>query len=326
MTTWFLCRSRTALILLLPLLALSACTRYPPAVPVSFPDDPRVLHGEWIMDLELVDWYSSRHLYLPQHDLLLTWTWTGDEARGWQQDAGGGWSDFPAEAFIGLGPASYDQSLDAFVTFRTASGTGHATVVSLPDGSRSQVSFELPADVRQLATATGSGNVFLFAQTASSGPRLYWWNATDGSAGGSIAMRSAPEGVRRSANGRSLSFWDMRRSTVHVINTAAPAEPVGFRLAICSTNGLAEASSDGRWFAVRECGGWVSIVDLQAERPERMRSGLGGDGFVGFAVDSPELLHVGAGGLVRSHHPVSGETSDLFTVAEADLDWSPYTQ
>lgn len=323
MPTPILKRAGASLLVLVPLLLLVSCYRHPPAVPVSFPDDPRVLHGEWEMDLRLLDWAASHHLYLPHHELLLTWS--SESVRGWQQTADE-WTEVPADAFTGLDSAAYDPVLDAFVTFRLGNGAGTATVISLPDGVRAQVGIDLPVDVTPLDSTAGSGNLFVFGQGTSSNPRLYWWDAKTGEPGGSIALQRTTEGMQRSSNGRLLSFWNFWTGTVQVVDMASPGTPKEFRLAFCRATGLAEASSDGRWFALRECNDRISIVDLHAATPVRAATGLASDGFVSFADDSAELLSVGESGLVRSFDAVSREMQALYTVPEDDRPWSPYSQ
>lgn len=67
----------------------AACYRYPPPVAVSFPDDPRVLHGEWLMDVRLLEPDVRSFNYVPAHGLLLAWS---DEAvYGWQRQPDSSW-------------------------------------------------------------------------------------------------------------------------------------------------------------------------------------------------------------------------------------------
>lgn len=302
---------------LLLLLLLTACTRYPPPVAVSFPDDPRVLHGEWVMDLR-EDVEISSHLYLPHHDLLLAWGWRGESSRGWQHTSDLEWTEIDADVFQDLQASAYDSVLDAFVTFRLGSSEGTASITTLPDGTRTRVSIDLPADVIPRASAVGSGRLFLYGHKVDSGPRLYWWDAVTGDAGGSISVHSAQEGMRRSQNGRILSFWSFRHGIVQVVDTAAPEKTKSFRLGICGTLNLAEASSDGRWFALNECGGRISVVDLHAATPVRAATGLSGAGRARFADDSAELVFANESGVIRSFNPVSREIQTLYTVPEAD--------
>lgn len=252
------------------LVLLAACYRYPPPVAVSFPDDPRVLHGEWLMDVRLLEPDVRSFKYVPAHGLLLAWS---DEAvYGWQRQPDGSWLEADAAAFAGVRPADYDAALDAFIRF-TVNGSGSAsvTLVTMPDGAREQVSFSLPAGVTVLNTATGAGRVFVHGRTAASGTRMWWWDARTGEAGGSTAVRNAPDGMKRSRNGSALSFWDLSTlgKGVQVIRTAAPETTVEFSLGICRTTGTGEASTDGRWFAVHECSDRISLADLAAANPGR---------------------------------------------------------
>ena len=64
------------------LVLLAACYRYPPPVAVSFPDDPRVLHGEWLMDVRLLEPDETERtcrenglLLTPSADLLFDRGW-----------------------------------------------------------------------------------------------------------------------------------------------------------------------------------------------------------------------------------------------------------
>lgn len=298
------------------LLLLAACYRYPPPVAVSFPDDPRVLHGEWAMDLRLRQPGFDSYLHLPNRAMLITWNQRS--ARVFLQDASGEGHEQPdASTFDGLSPATFDDSLNAFMRLNV--GAESATVQTVPVGGEpapTPVQFNLPAELQVSSRHIGTGRVYLIGRTGA-GMEVHWWNSQTGEHEGQHTV-NAPHGVQTSSNGRIISFWNVDGGRVQVLDTANPAELKTVRLGICRSNGTAEASGDGRWFVISDCRARFELIDLQAAEPRRMGTGFGRAGPARFADDSNEFIWLDSAGVISSFDPLSRERQVLFTIPDME--------
>lgn len=314
-------RLRLGTVLLAAVVTLAACgDPWPPPTPVSFPDDPRVLHGEWDVHLREEPPLINEFL-LPDEELLITWA--GPTAYAYSPDAEGAWVPRDAAQWDGLGTALFDPDLQAFVGLTRMGGTVTATVTPLAGAPATSVAFDVPAGLLIEDMAAASGLAFILGRTGS-GYRVHWWNALTGAAGGSHAVGNASYGMSVSSNGRMLIFWNPGDRLVRVLDTADPELLITFGpRGDCLSNGLGEVSADGRWLAVADCDDAVRVYDLHEPETHWVATGvtwrLGG---TRFADDSPELVWIDEGGHVRSYDVTDHSTRLLHQLAEPGQD--PY--
>ncbi|MFO7546935.1 MAG: hypothetical protein R6W77_15695 [Trueperaceae bacterium] len=302
------------------LVVVAACDRYPPPVQVPFPDDARVLHGPWQARIDGLFEGVYRAVLSADGDTLLLWA----PSHAWRylRDAPDVWraEAFPAaEAFRG---AVHDPSIDALVLVTRNGASVAARTLDLVSGSETLVQVEPPAAEDVFDTAVGSGRLFAVTVDAASVRRLRWWDARTGAVGGVLAVPNYRDGMRASANGRVLSFWDMSSATVRVVDTVDPSTLHAVPLGLCRSNGLSEASDDGRWFALEDCLGRISLVDLTRPQDGSRATGVTPVGPATFARGSAELIWRTLDGLVRTYDVVSGATTTLLDVGSTnDPEW-----
>ena len=79
----------------------------------------------------------------------------------------------------------------------------------------------------------------------------------------------------------------------------------------CRSNGLSEASADGRWFLLVDCFGNLRMADLAAESLGSSPIGVKQQGRVAFALDGAEIVWLGEDGVVHALDAASRERVEL---------------
>ena len=276
------------LAMFLAAVALTSCVRYPPPVPVSFPDDPRVLNGVWEARTDGLSDEVHRVVLGAAGDTLLLWSY--QHAWRYAQDAPDTWTGQPFADADDLRAAVHDASIDALVDVAVDGSVVEARAVDVASGSATLVQMDLPDGEDVTDSAVGSGRVFVLTRDGAGTRRLRWWDAKTGTGAGVMVVPNFRDGVRVSANGRTLSFWDVSSSTVRVVDTADPTSLRTIQLGLCRGNALGEASDDGRWFAYADCLDRVFVIDLTRIQDGSRASGVKVAGGMVFARGSSELV------------------------------------
>lgn len=307
-------------------LGLSACFRYPPPVPVPFPDDARVLDGTWELTVtgmspELETFFVD----LPAENVVM-WAWTDEApARAFRADGLGDYLEVDAAAFSGRQYRVHDQALDASVTLARSGATVEVGVMPLNGSAAVSTALAVPvgATVRQLYAAWG--RTFMLLEVGSS-QELRWFDSLTGEPGGSLALPRYSDEVWPSANGRALVVWDLDGWVAHVIDAADPGQLRTVALGACRSNYLGEVSADGRWFVFADCRSNLRLVDLTdlaaGSSPLSVSLGAG----LRFAADTPELVWIDTSGAVRAFDVTTGQAAVLHRLSGdervgLDLEW-----
>lgn len=312
--------------LALPLVAVAvlatACRTERP-VPVSFPDDPRVVNGEWELSITGLG-YAVERAVLDQagRRLLLSdetanlWLYERSDDIGWVEADPGPYRTFRS--------SPYDELLDSLVTVTRSGMTATATAVSLADGTTSQRKFDLPAGEPELLTV-GSGSLFAVFPPGEVQRQVHWWDLASGEYGGSLSVPPANDGVRRSSGGQFLSFWEVRGGTVYVLDTSDPARLRSFGLGICRSGGVGEGSADGRWFLGEDCNENLRVLDLHEESPTWRNLGVKHITPIRFARGADAIVWQDTRGRVHSLDLLAGGSRTLAEVG-APPDWFWHAQ
>lgn len=295
------------------LLLLVACHRDPVPVEVQFPDDSRVLHGDW--QLQLTERLGSPGFQFDSagQRLLITgeglsWAYVRD---------GDGWQELDT---VPAGRGSYDRSLDAWV--QLSRSAGQLTAVSRDwDNNAVQTSFSLPADGRVENTAVGSGRVFSVVREDSGLHAVHWWSLTDPADHGQRRLPTHREGMKQSGEGRFLSFWDIDANRIHVLDTAAPEREVEFRMGtFCRSSGPSAADPAGRWFVTTGCSARLQVFDLHDPAAGPRSLGISSPLMFRFAADGSELLWLDSSLNVRGRNLTTGESFDYQRLSDYGTD------
>jgi hypothetical protein len=311
--------ARTALVgfaLVLATTSLTSCVRYPPPVRVPFPDDPRVLHGAWEARTEGLFDVVHRAVLGSGGDTLLLWSY----GHAWRYEHGAPdtWIAQPFANADDLRAAAHDPVIDALVGVSVDGNVVEARAIAVANGSATVVQVDVPAGEDVTDTAVGSGRVFALTRDDSGTRRLRWWNAMTGADAGAVIVPNFRDGVRVSANGRTLSFWDLSSAIVRVVDTADPTALRAIQLGLCRSNYLGEASEDGRWFAYADCLDRVFLVDLTRIQDGSRATGVKVAGPTMFARGSSELVWRSADGPVRAYDPTSGTITTVLDVGQLE--------
>ncbi len=292
-------------------------------MPVSFPDDPRVVNGEWELSITGLG-YAVERAVLDQagRRLLLSdetanlWLYERSDNIGWVEADPGPYRTFRS--------SPYNELLDSLVTVTRSGMTATATAISLADGTTSQRKFDLPAGEPELLTV-GSGSLFAVFPPGEVQRQVHWWDLASGEYGGSLSVPPANDGVRRSSGGRFLSFWEVRGGTVYVLDTSDPARLRSFGLGICRSGGVGEGSADGRWFLGEDCNENLRVLDLHEESPTWRNLGVKHITPVRFARGADAIVWQDTRGRVHSLDLLAGGSRTLAEVG-APPDWFWHAQ
>mgnify|MGYP001224260421 CR=1 FL=1 len=310
-------RRFTALTFLLTAVAaLSACRPEQP-VPVAFPDDPRVVNGTWELTVTGLGTVVDRAVLAPAGDRLLL----SNDGDAWLYERTGAdtWSAADAEPYRTFLSSPFDEATGSLVTITRSGATATATSVALADAAKSQRQFALPASDAEHLTV-GSGNLFAVYLTAGGAREVRWWDLASGEPGGTVVVPRSSNGMRRSAGGRFLSFWEVRGGKVTVLDTSDPAQVRTFDLGVCRSNGTAEGSADGRWFVGEDCLHNVMVLDLHEAAPRWRNIGVRALTPVRMARGADKVVWQDEGGRVRATDLLVGGTETLAELGPSP-DW-----
>ncbi len=286
-----------------------------PPAEVPYPDDPRVLKGAWQVEVIGLESPASDLIYAPAAGRLIAWFPEGP--RTFQLDEPLGWREIDVDWAGPVSPGSYDPALEAFVAIELARAVPRVQVTPIDGGPASHAAVALPAGHTPVSVARGSGRAFALTRDGAGSHHLTWWDAVSGAAGGTRPVGAVPDGMRASSNGRVLALWDVRGSRATLVDTAAPDGTRTLRLGICRSNGLTEASADGRWFLFVDCFGNLRIADLAAESLAWSSIGVKQLGRVAFALDGAEIVWLGEDGVVHALDAASRERTELARLENA---------
>jgi hypothetical protein len=286
------------------LVLLAGCEhRYPPPAIVSFPDDPRVLHGDW--DLRVTGLWDEVTDFVVTSGAERLILWIDSMAQAFEADGAGGWTSVDAGIFDGLGSQDYDATIPAFVMPRLDGPALHLRVIPLDGSPAVETTVTLPEGYSREGTAIGSGRSFLLARAATGGRQLFWWDSLTGAFGGQVAIPDMYI-MTVSGNGSTISFWELDHATkigyVHIVATAAPTRVHTLSQGTCSRSGFSESSADGRWFVFEDCRDYLHLADLTTPEAGSRATGIKRESGVRFAIDSPELLWMDSAGQISSYH------------------------
>jgi hypothetical protein len=290
----------------------------PPPAEVPFPDDPRVLNGAWQVDVTGLASPASDLVYAPEAGRLVAWFY--GTPRTFEFDEGLGWREIDVAWAGPVTPGAYDPALEAFVAVELERADPRIRVTPIDGGPTSVAAVALPAGHTPVSVARGSGRAFALTRDAAGSHHLTWWDAVSGAAGGTRPVGAVPDGMHASSNGRVLALWDLRGYRATLVDTAAPDLARTLPLGICRSNGLSEASADGRWFLLADCFGNLRIADLAAASLVSSPIGVKQQGRVAFALDGAEIVWLGEDGVVHALDAASRERVELGRLEDEPLD------
>jgi len=302
-------RSASILATTVVALLLAGCPLQPPPADVAFPDDPRVLNGAWQVDVTGLATPASDLVYAPAAGRLVAWI--AEEPRTFEFDEELGWREIAVAWAVPVSPGEFDPALEAFVAVELERADPRIRVTPIDGRPASVAAVTMPAGHTPVSVARGSGRAFALTRDAAGSHHLTWWDAVSGAAGGTRPVGAVPDGMRASSNGRVLALWNLPGYQATLVDTAAPDQARTLRLGICRSNGLSEASADGRWFLLADCFGNLRIADLAAESLASSAIGIQQRGRVAFALDGAEIVWLGEDGVVHALDAVSRERVEL---------------
>jgi hypothetical protein len=303
-----------ALALAAVVLLLTGCPLVPPPADVPFPDDPRVLQGAWQVQVTGLTAQVSDLVYAPASGRLMAWF--DGEPRTFQFDETHGWEELDVAWPAAVTPDAFDPTIEAFVAVELARADPRIRVMPIDGGPTSVAAVTLPAGHTRVSEARGSGRAFALTRDATGSHHLSWWDAASGAPGGTRPVGAVPDGMRASSNGRVLALWDVRGSRATLVDTTAPDVARTLRLGICRSNGLTEASADGRWFLFVDCFENLRIADLAAESLGSSALGLEQTGHTAFALDGTEIVWLDGDGVVHALDAATRERAELARLAD----------
>lgn len=285
---------------------------------VSFPDDPRVLAGQWNVRVTGTEMPVRAFVHAPAAGRMVVWTW--DDLTSFQLQPGGNWAPADSAGLADAEPESYDPLLEAFVAVSLGAPSPRIRVTPVDGAPAAEVEIAVPAGDPVQAVWVGSGRVFGLRPTPT-GHELIWWDALSGEAGGPIAVTGVRDGVRVSSNGRVLALWDLDAYRVTVVDAGA-LQPTAraLRLGVCRSNALTQASDDGRWFVFSDCQGNLRVADLSRPESSSQPLGISNPAQIGFAVASDELVWVGQDGVVKGLNVVTRARRNLAQLDPTERD------
>lgn len=180
------------------------------------------------------------------------------------------------------------------------------------------VAVSVPTGHTVLSVARGSGRSFALSRDGAGSHHLTWWDSVLGTFGGTRHVGAVPDGMHASSNGRVLALWDVRGYRATLVDTAAPAVVRTLRLGVCRSNGVTEASADGRWFLLADCVGNLRIADLAADDLGSTAIGIRLSDRVAFALDGTDIVWIGSDRVVHAFDAASRERTQLARLEDAD--------
>ncbi len=303
--------------LVLAALLLSGCRIERPVV-VAFPDDARVLDGEWqLIKTGLASWVG-RVVAAPSSERIVLFQ--GQNSWLYERGVGGVWAEGDGAPYQSFADAPYDPISAALVQLERSGATVSVTTVSLDSGAVTTQLVTLPPATTFTALTVASGRLFALQGANTESPWLHWWGLATGAAEGSVALPPFPDGMKVSSNRRLLSFWDVGRGDVTVVDTTAPSAVRTFYQGTCRGGWPAEASDDGRWFATINCLGTLTALDLSEPNPTWRTLGVKPDAAVRFARGSSRVVWQDEAGTVWANDVSVGETIKLRDAAGGQVD------
>ncbi len=302
-------RSWPSLLFVVPfVLALAGCYRNVP-VNVHYPDDPRVVNGQW--DLKVLSRATAIRQILYVAGSQRLFMRINDALRLWEFDAVAGWQEVEYDLATSVNLATYDPVLEAFVAVRAEAGSLRVTTVPADGSSSTVVTVDLPEGHTLEATARGSGNTFAYTRDAARLPHLTWWNTLTGARGGSRVVPAAPDGFGASRNGRLLVIFNLNLWRATVIDTAAPQVNKTVRLGACRSNAPIQSSLDGRWALFKGCNDVWQIADLTDADPGLTPIGASRTEVIGFSYGGNDVVWLDRDGAVYSFDPQTRTRTEL---------------
>lgn len=319
--------ARTAQVALVALLlaALTACDPWPAAVTVHYPDDPRVLQGEWALSITEPNVHITDYAFAPNAGRLFVWYWSDPNPLVYEATGTGDWVQVDTTFPPGTSRSTYDPSTETFIWLDSLARPASVRVIPVDGSPPTTVPVALLEEDGQ--RFYGTGRAFQFTRTGS-GANMYWVNAFTGEVSGPA---SVPHGVtywEQSRSGSMIVGWEYARDgwRVSLIDTTAPL-PAARTLVTAEQNlfrGQPVASADGRWFVYRSWDGDAYAVDLNAQELASKRLDIqlhdeAAMDSLAFAADTHELVWRHAPGELRTFDLMNGESSVLSSNAEHGL-------
>lgn len=315
--------------LLLLAVVVSGCRKWPDPIDVNYPDDPRVLHGEWHLRFtdptaDLVD-----YVYAPGVRKLLVWFDEDRAPDSYELSATSDWRYTEAYRSRNVDPSTYDPLSESFYWTYRSDGSG--VIVRNPADNSEPVHtpFALP-DISG-RWLYGAGRGFLFTADDQDEMAMYWVDGFTGDTGGPLTL---PQGVKgwdwnMTKNGSLIVGWDASGpgTRVSVIDTTAATPAVR----TFSLEGLGAArydarlaSASGRWFVYATSADEVYAVDLESDPPtfselDLQLDATGVPSSLSFTHDTPELFWLHAPGELRTLDLSSGTRTVIPTEARMPL-------
>jgi hypothetical protein len=302
-----------AVVAVAPLLV--ACPQHAPPVDVPYPDDPRVLNGAWQVHVTGLASSVRDLVYAPAAHRLVAWFDATPHTFEFDEDS---WREVDVAWPAPVSADEYDPTLEAFVAVELVRADPRIRVVPIDGRPATVAAVSVPAGHTVLSVARGSGRSFALTRDGAASHHLTWWDSVSGATGGTRSVGAVPDGMRASSNGRVLALWDVRGYRATLVDTAAPDVVRTLRLGVCRSNGVTEASADGRWFLLADCVGNLRIVDLAADGLESTAIGIRLSDRVAFALDGTDLVWIGADRVVHAFDAASWERTQLARLEDAD--------
>lgn len=282
---------------------------------VYFPDDPRVLHGAWQLQLGSMEYPPLHRLSGDGQALLL---WSNDRNPLHLANPEGEYlAHQPAIPFEGIHMAAFDRSRDTLVWFRAADdfrsvlvrqraitgGPVHEMRVAMPPGRWFGIGYAVQGQLVIVSHTEADSDGLLYHQL----------DPVDGRYLSSLPLPPFLSPLR-TFSGRAIVFqdWHFDVDLTHVIDTRQPDRIISFEQRSCDTDAVADLSESGRWLLYGGCGNDMFLLDLDQPEPRPQRL-LWADARARptFAFGSDEIVWFGVGGGIGRYDPASGERLDL---------------
>ena len=265
------------------LLCLSACTK--PAVLLDYPDDPRILHGSWLLEPQANLSCQADFQFDAAADNLIV-DCSEDHSERYRQ-VGGDWTPVDGDRPAG----TFDSSLDAFVDVDRQGSRVRVVATSLT-GDVDEAEFTLTGTMDPEYFHTQGGLVATVTGTPGDGAVIDWWDTRTGAHQGSHALEPGSDGMRASTDGRALIFWYLDANAAAVFSFADPGTLVLLELAECARFGDGSVSFDGLWYVAPACDGKAEVFSLTAGGPAsyHLNDGLQGAWQVYSSSDTEEIV------------------------------------
>lgn len=286
---------------------------------VYFPDDHRILHGDWQLRLDPLAGHQ-RHALSGDGQALLVWA-KEHSPLYLAEDEGGFVPRTPIVDFGDLIEGQFDRSRGTLVTYNDVYTAGVFDPRTLAVRERPMIGGPVRQTLLTILPGRRHGHLHaahgrwlvVTRDALSDEPEQYLeaFDAEDGSHLGSLPL-SRRHGQMETISDRAIVLLDRHIDTVSVVDVRQPDQMVSFDQQGCDWSSVADLSESGRWLMLSGCDGGVHLVDLQ--QPQLTSEPLpwiDPQDHPAFAHGADQLVWYGTDGHIGRLDLVSGTLSDI---------------